>query len=122
MVEGLKSAIGLSDVTLACSGFTTRTHKLVLASASEFFRNLFEKFSDSKHPTIVVTEVDPATLKLIVDFLYSGCIDIPYDKLDSLIEAAHLLEIKVNRGSVRASHPPVQGSILGVPKKLFGCC
>ena len=95
MVEGLKSAIGLTDVTLTCSGFTTRTHKLVLASASGFFRDLFDKFSEAKHPTIVVTEVDASTMKLIVDFLYSGCIDIPFDKLDSLFDAAHLLEIKV---------------------------
>ncbi len=95
MVETLKSVVGLTDVTLSCNGYTTRTHKLILASASRFFRNIFEHFCESKHPTIIVTEMDPDILQLVVDFLYCGHVNVSNDRLDDLITAGQSLEIKV---------------------------
>ena len=95
MVEALKSVSGLTDVTLSCNGFTARSHKLILAMASKFFKDIFEKFRESKHPTIILTEMDPDILQLVIDFLYSGSINVKVERLNDLILAGQHLEIKV---------------------------
>ena len=95
MIETLKSSIGLSDVTISCNGFKSNLHKIVLASSSTYFQNIFQDFRESKHPIVILTEIEADILQLIVKYIYCGFVDVPTEKIDQLILAAKSLQIKV---------------------------
>jgi kelch-like protein 2/3 len=73
----------------------TRSHKLILATSSWFFHNLFEQFSESKHPTIILNDIKSDVLELIVSYVYTGVIEVPAEKMEDLIVAGKSLQIKV---------------------------
>ena len=97
MVEGLKFVPGLSDVTVSCeNGYKTHLHKLILASASLYFYQLFEENLESKHPRIILSGIDSDILEMLISYMYCGFIDVPTDKLADLISAGRSLKIKVS--------------------------
>ena len=101
MVEGLKFGNGLSDVTLSCEdGYKAHLHKLILASASLYFYQIFEEVSESKHPVIILSGISSDILEMLISYMYCGFIDVPNEKLSLLISAGKCLRIKVSFGSL----------------------
>lgn len=95
MVEGLKYGSGLTDVTLSCEGgHKFHLHKLILASASVYFYQIFEDFRESKHPIIILSKVSADVLQLLVTYMYCGFIDVPNEMLTELISVGKSLKIK----------------------------
>ena len=61
-----------ADVTLACEdGKQVEAHKVILASSSPFFKNLFKR-SRHPQPLVYMRGVRSDDLLAIVDFLYCG--------------------------------------------------
>lgn len=83
----------LVDVTLACEGASIKAHKMILAACSPYFQNLFMT-NPCKHPIVILKDVKFNDLKAIIDFIYSGEVNIPQDQLNSLIKTAETLKIK----------------------------
>ncbi|KAL4082849.1 hypothetical protein QTP88_029505 [Uroleucon formosanum] len=72
-------------------GFKIFGHKVILASASQYFYAMFTNFAEKNKDLVVLGELDFATLQLLVDFIYSGEIMINKNNVKDLLTAANLL-------------------------------
>ena len=89
----LRSDDDFSDVTLACAdGFQVSAHKVILASSSPFFMNIF-KMNKTSHPFIYMRKMKSEDLVAIVDFLYYGEAEIDQERLDSFLAVAEELKV-----------------------------
>lgn len=50
--------------------------KIDLANASDYFNAMFNRFNEKNIDHVILKELDSSALKLIIDFVYSGFIDI----------------------------------------------
>lgn len=81
-----------TDVTLAAEGLTLKAHRMVLSACSSFFQSIFLENS-SQHPIVVLKDVKYTDLKLIIDFMYEGGIQVREDQIDSLQKTAESLQV-----------------------------
>lgn len=84
----------LVDVTIYCDDGQVNAHKLVLAASSTYFRNLFSRMTNTFHyPIIVLREMPVNDLKTIIQFIYHGEVNVPQNRVDSLMRCANYLQI-----------------------------
>ncbi|KAG0135099.1 BTB/POZ protein [Tuber indicum] len=82
----------LCDVTITAPPQTFKAHKIVLASASMYFRAMFTSTCFESSATKVPLQDDPATIKVLLDYIYTNeFIEPPYEEdvtrqLESLID------------------------------------
>lgn len=87
------------DITLKCGSKAVKAHKIVLASVSDYFKNIF-KYSSVQ----CATEIDEYTLdnnifkenylECIVEFAYTGKVRIDGEIVQDLLVAASFLQIE----------------------------
>eukprot|EP00299_Pterocystis_sp_00344_P011240 c5205_g1_i1.p1 GENE.c5205_g1_i1~~c5205_g1_i1.p1 ORF type:complete len:800 (-),score=102.15 c5205_g1_i1:25-2424(-) len=77
-----------SDVQLiTASGDGVLSHRVVLSSRSQYFRNLFGcGMAESHQPVVVLSDIDTNTLRLLVQFLYDPCVDLSRLSSDSILD------------------------------------
>uniref|UniRef100_A0A0N4YSP5 Kelch-like protein 7 (inferred by orthology to a human protein) n=1 Tax=Nippostrongylus brasiliensis TaxID=27835 RepID=A0A0N4YSP5_NIPBR len=70
-----------------------RAHKFVLAAASPYFREKLssDSYVESKEICVVVKDIDDKTLRLLVDYMYTGRLDINENNVRALYGAAEIL-------------------------------
>ena len=92
-----------SDVTLVSSdGEEIEAHKVILASGSRFFQNLFKQsVKRTSHPLLYMRGLKTTELNLIVDFLYQGEVSVPQDQLEDFLALATELQLKGLNGGGR---------------------
>lgn len=83
----------LTDVTLACEGFSLKAHKAMLSACSPFFQTLFAENS-CQHPIVILKDFKFSELRAIVDFMYHGEVNVSREQLSSLLRAAEALQVK----------------------------
>lgn len=64
------------DVTLACEGESLKAHKMVLSACSPFFRDLLVN-NPCQHPIIILSNVNFKNVKMLIEFMYKGQVQIP---------------------------------------------
>jgi len=92
----------LSDVTISCSGGKQfSAHRLVLATCSSYFRQLFVGRSINAsgsgchaHPIVYIPDMTDRVMEHLLAFMYTGQTTVPTHLLLPLIEAAKLLGIQ----------------------------
>ena len=90
----LRNEVELCDVTLVSDdNKQISAHKVVLSACSEFFKNIFKKNIHS-HPLIYLDNVTSSELKLILDYIYLGEVQIFQDDLDSFLHKAQKLKLE----------------------------
>ncbi|WKX93992.1 hypothetical protein Q1695_011338 [Nippostrongylus brasiliensis] len=74
---------------------SVRAHKLVLAAASPYFRETLSSGSyvECKEIRVVVKDIDDKTLRLLVDYMYTGRLDIDEKNVQALFGAAKILRL-----------------------------
>ena len=72
---------------------TIPAYKVVLSAQSDFFKSLLRNNSHS-HPLIYLSGIHSTNLSLVLDWIYSGEIQINQEDLDSFLELARKLKIK----------------------------
>ena len=73
------------DIKIMCDGFTTEAHTVILITRSPFFK---KKLKSSTANQIELKNIDPATLKEILRYIYSGKLpDLSLEKAKRLYEA-----------------------------------
>ena len=107
--ESISSALGplldcreLQDVTLQCGPLTSDTlqcHRLVLAACSDWFSNIFKSVHTSnistiKHPVIVLWDTAVKDMKLLLDFMYNGVVNVKQENLNSFLALAERLSVR----------------------------
>ncbi len=97
LLDSLKSLYDtkqLVDVTLCVQNRKFQCHRNVLAATSPYFRAMFTTdLSESRRDTVTLYEVDPASVKLIIDYCYTGSVDITSHNAQNLLAAASLLQL-----------------------------
>ncbi|XP_015590428.1 uncharacterized protein LOC107265464 isoform X2 [Cephus cinctus] len=81
------------DVTLACEGKTLRAHKVVLSACSTYFDSILSQYEE-KDPIVIMRDVKFSDIKVLVEFMYKGEINIDHTRLSSLLKTAEDLHIK----------------------------
>ncbi|CAG0904165.1 unnamed protein product, partial [Darwinula stevensoni] len=95
--ENLRHREMFVDVTLSCNGQFLKAHKLVLCAGSGYFERVLNK-DGSGTPTIHFYGVEMHLLKLLVEFMYCGEVEVPAVDLEKFIEVAENLEVKGLKG------------------------
>lgn len=75
----------LVDVTLAAEGRQIQAHKVVLSACSTYFQSLFT-VNPCQHPIVILKDIKFSDLKIMVDFMYYGEVNISQDQLPSIIK------------------------------------
>ena len=79
-----------ADVKFLVKGEEIPAHKCVLASRSVYFKNMFQAgMQESASNQVEVTDVEPATFKALLQFVYGGNLkETQFEPLTQLIAAA----------------------------------
>ena len=81
----------LCDVTLTSHSESVHCHKLILAASSDYFKHKFVEEHDS---LLDMSAFSFCTLKLVVDFIYTGRTDsLCVDNADELLTASLMFEL-----------------------------
>ncbi|XP_041856783.1 kelch-like protein 23 [Melanotaenia boesemani] len=83
-----------TDVTLQCeSGQVFHCHKAILAARSSYFKVMFTAdMKERSNSVIKLTGVDCGVLGALVDYVYTAQVSITENNVQSLLEAADLLQ------------------------------
>ncbi len=84
----------LSDVMLMAEGQSIPCHKILLASASEYFYTKLVAASDaSAHNLLEIEGISFKTLKAIVSYIYTGHVNITVENAGNVIPACKILKL-----------------------------
>ncbi|KAF0303651.1 Ring canal kelch [Amphibalanus amphitrite] len=83
----------LCDVILEVDTREIYAHKVVLASASPYFRAMFTSFEESRQNRVKLQEMDPTALEALVDYIYSSEIRVTENNVQILLPASNLLQL-----------------------------
>ncbi|KAL4657164.1 kelch repeat and BTB domain-containing protein 2 [Arapaima gigas] len=85
----------LTDVVLVVEDAEIPCHKMVLATCSSYFRAMFTSgLSESKQSHIHLQNMDPATLRIIITYAYTGNLAITDSTVEPLYETACFLQVE----------------------------
>lgn len=83
-----------SDVGLVAGGSIIRAHRSVLAAGSAYFNAMFTVgLVEEQQELVEIHSISPHILSQLVDFIYSGNVDITQDNVLELFAAADMLEL-----------------------------
>ena len=83
----------LLDVTLACDDDQIAAHKVVLSSASPFFRNILKRNPHS-HPLLYIKGATKKNMQGLLNFIYSGEAQVHQEDINEFMALANSLDIK----------------------------
>lgn len=83
----------LADVTLSASGTSVKAHRLVLASCSQYFAQLFKELDTENTAVVVVLGCSAAELRLLLAFMYTGEVTASRRALPALLRLARALKV-----------------------------
>ncbi|KAJ6638732.1 Longitudinals lacking protein-like [Pseudolycoriella hygida] len=81
------------DVTIAAGGKIFKAHKLVLSVCSPYFQKIFLEHP-SNHPILFMADVNSGHMAGLLDFMYSGQVNVKYEDLPKFLKVAESMQIK----------------------------
>ncbi|CAG0920321.1 unnamed protein product [Notodromas monacha] len=100
------------DVTLSCRNRTFRAHRVVLSACSPYLRDLLDSdavVSGGGHPIVILQDATPEAVEHVIEFMYTGNVDIPSQCLSDFIKLAEcfqaLMLVRVASRSSKAILP-----------------
>ncbi|CAG0922687.1 unnamed protein product [Notodromas monacha] len=94
IVQRIRVQDAFADVILHCGGGNFFAHKLLLASVSSFFEDLFTGLPRDKSSVLVLTDVRPEILSAILDFMYNGEAFVASRDLKDFMSTAEKLGVR----------------------------
>ena len=93
-LEELRKERRFTDVRIAVDTEQFSVHKCVLSSFSPYFRAMFTTgLAESGQEEVRLQGVEPAMIASLIDYAYTGQININKQNVQSLLSAANLLEV-----------------------------
>uniref|UniRef100_A0A1B6G4M7 BTB domain-containing protein n=1 Tax=Cuerna arida TaxID=1464854 RepID=A0A1B6G4M7_9HEMI len=105
LFENLYNEQSLVDVTISCSDGLLQSHKLVLSACSPYFEHIFKE-NPCKHPTIILKGISLHDMQVLLEYMYTGAVDVEEDELEALLDTATELQIKGLVQSPEDKQPP----------------
>ncbi|XP_072015383.1 actin-binding protein IPP-like [Amphiura filiformis] len=97
LLSGLNSLLQdktFNDVDVCVGKETFSAHRLVLAACSSYFCGMFTGgLSEASKSAVDIHGVEPEIFKSLLDFVYTGCVDINASNAQSLLSAADMLQL-----------------------------
>ena len=118
-IKHLRASNDFADVTLASSdGEQVKAHKFVLAAASPVFQKILIK-DKVAHPIIYMRGVALPALEALVEFLYSGEVDMGVEHLESFLNIARELGLEglLEEQGDETQHKTEEGGVHQVRQK-----
>ena len=81
------------DVTLACDDEQIQAHKVILSACSPFFRTVLRR-NPHAHPLLYLKGVKYSDLQAVLNFMYTGEVNLAQEELSSFLEVAEELRVK----------------------------
>ena len=93
--SSLRNAQKFADVTLMSDDYHQVTaHRVVLATCSDYFREVLEKSNNSQsHPILCLDGINKEDLLSIIDYVYHGEVQIHQKNLESFIQVSQKLKL-----------------------------
>jgi len=91
--RSLKEEEDFIDVTLSCEETQYSAHKVVLSACSPYFRKLL-KSNPCQHPIVILRDVREDDLRLLLNFMYQGEVQVEQDRINTFLRTAETLQIK----------------------------
>ncbi|XP_038214503.1 protein abrupt-like isoform X2 [Zerene cesonia] len=106
-------------MTLAVEGHLVKVHKNVVSLVSPYLKELISSIP-CDHPIIFLTDISHEVLGLIVEYIYTGEVEVPLNILQPFLKAAsQLLLLGLNElSSLQVSVPQTMGSNNNVEPSL----
>ena len=92
-MHNLRQNEEFTDVKLQSGDIQIRCHRNVLAVASDYFKAMFRCGLEESTSATVQLTMEPEILTSIVDYLYTGEIELTLDNVKSLFEAGDVLQL-----------------------------
>ncbi|XP_034936195.1 kelch-like protein 5 isoform X2 [Chelonus insularis] len=84
----------LTDVVLIAGGKRFPAHRLVLSASSEYFAAMFtSSLRESSQSEVELIKVDPDALWALIEYCYTGSIELREDCVETLLATARILQI-----------------------------
>ncbi|XP_045481108.1 protein tramtrack, alpha isoform-like isoform X2 [Harmonia axyridis] len=84
-----------TDVTIVCNdGIRFRCHRMLLAACSKFFQDLFISVPGDQHLVMLLKDVKHTDMKHILEYMYTGEVNVAQEEISSIIRTAEELKIK----------------------------
>ena len=89
-----RSSGDLCDVVLCVEKLELPAHKVILAAVSPYFKAMFTgKLAESAQKRVSLRGIEPISLQLLVDFAYTGSVNIDEENVQCVLYTATLLQI-----------------------------
>ena len=83
-----------NDVTIQAGGQSIPANRMVLSCYSKFFESMFSlSLKERYQDTVAIQQFDGESIKNLIEFIYTGTIDINTDNVMSLLSTADFLQI-----------------------------
>lgn len=94
VMDDLRARKQLCDVIICVGSKKISTHRLVLASFSSYFQAMFTGgLVESFERTVTIQDVDSDAVESLIDFAYTGKLDINTDNVQALMYASSLFQL-----------------------------
>lgn len=85
----------LLDVRLRINEYVFSAHRVVLASCSPYLKAMFTcGMRESSQEEIKLLDIEPQAMELLIEFAYTGEIEVTTDNVQDLLPAAGILQLK----------------------------
>ena len=95
-LQDVKISGDFSDVTLVCGdGKQIEAHRIILASASPFFKEMFRRVTkiSHTHPLIYISGLKFCELEQVLHFMYFGEVNIAEEQLEAFLALAEEFQL-----------------------------
>ncbi|XP_070613361.1 kelch-like protein 2 isoform X2 [Erythrolamprus reginae] len=100
VLNELRSQNLLCDVTIVAEDMEIAAHRIVLAACSPYFHAMFTgEMSESQAKKVRINQVDGWTLKMLIEYIYTGKFTVTEENVQVLLPAASLLQLQVIKKS-----------------------
>ena len=83
-----------SDVTLCAGNEEINCHRNILAASSAYFMVMFQsELYESHQSKIPIKEMEASTLRLVLDYVYTGKAELSVDNVQNVLSAANLFQM-----------------------------
>ncbi|XP_043236162.1 protein tramtrack, beta isoform-like isoform X2 [Amphibalanus amphitrite] len=81
------------DVTLCCEGRQIKAHRMMLSACSPYFKEVL-KGNPCQHPVFFLKDVSYFDISSIIEFIYTGEVNVGQSNLSSFLKTAEMLQVK----------------------------